>query len=67
MDNWKRIICDDTENNNKLALEIWNKDVLVCIVRSKETGIYLSIFEKDIDIPFDWFYKIITEANERII
>ena len=36
MDNWKRIICDDTENNNKLALEIWNKDVLVCIVRARK-------------------------------
>lgn len=67
MDDWKRIISDDPQYEGRLMLEIWHEDKLICIIRHKKTDIILTWFEKDLDIPFDWFYKIMYEAKERII
>ena len=67
MNDWSRIISDDPQYDDKLAMEIWYKNTLVCMIRSKNDDIYLTIFEKDINIPFYWFYEIMTEAKERII
>lgn len=66
MNEWNRIIIDDPQNNDKLAMEIWNKNTLIAMVRSKNDNINLTIFEKDVDIPFYWLYEILTEAKERI-
>ena len=66
---WRRIIGNDPENDGKLAYEVWHKEELVYMIRSKRTGIYITWFksEKDIDIPFDWFFNTIQEAKNRIV
>jgi hypothetical protein len=66
MDNWKRIIGNDPENDDKLAYEIYHEDKLVCMIRSKKVGVFVTLFEKDIDIPFSWFFEAIQEAKNRI-
>jgi len=66
MGDWRHIIGDDLENDDKLALEIYHKDKLVCMVRSKKTGISLTWFEEDIDIPFDWFFEVMQIAKDKV-
>ena len=65
---WHRIIGNDPPNDDRLALEVWNKDNLVCMVRSENTGQTITWFktQDDIVIPFNWFYEVMQEAKRRI-
>jgi len=63
---WECAVMNDPEDIDKLALDILYKDETVIFIKEKGSEKIITIYEKDLVIPFDWFVEVMKLAKDRV-
>jgi len=68
MKQWSADFTNDPFNDYELMIEILYNDKEIAVIKqvNKEWIINWYSNEKDILIPFEWLYSLLTEANDRL-
>ena len=63
---WECAVMNDPDDIEKLCVDILYKDETALFIRQKGAERIITVYEKDIDIPFDWFFEAMQVANNRV-
>jgi hypothetical protein len=63
---WECVICNDPDNDYELCADIQHGNNTAAFIKNKDGKRVITLYEKDIDIPFDWFFEAMQVANNRV-
>ena len=63
---WECVICNDPDNNYELCADIRHGNNTAAFIKNKDGKRIITLYEKGIDIPFDWFFEAMQIAKDRV-